>query len=67
MGELFKGDLEFGDRHFERHTQSGSRLEERSPSHGGTYALGLELLNVDATLRERMRQVTDNPEMIIAD
>ena len=57
----------FGDRHCQRHTQAGRRLEEHPTSHGSTRALGLEFLNVDATLGERMREITDNPEMIIAD
>jgi hypothetical protein len=67
MGELLEGYLEFGNCHFQRHTQAGGRLEEHPASHRGTRALGLEFFNVDATLGERMREVADNPEMIITD
>jgi hypothetical protein len=67
MRELLEGILEFGDCHIQRHPQAGGRLEEHPPGHRGTGALGLEFLNVDATLREGMREVTDNPKVIIAD
>ena len=50
-----------------RGTRSRAVVLKSVPSHRGARALGLELLNIDATLRERMREVTDNPEMIIAD
>jgi hypothetical protein len=67
VGKLLKGSPEFSDRYFPGNTQAGGRLEEHAARHGSTRACRLEFVNIDAALGKNMREVSDNPEMIIAD
>ena len=62
-----KGGLEVSDRHLLGNTQPGGRLEEHAACHGGTRARRLEFVNIDAALGQSMREVSDNPRVVIAD
>src|SRR5437870_3834040 len=67
MGESLEDALEFADHHCVRYTQAGSRLEEHPTRHGSAGAFSLEFFNIDTALGQSTGEISDNPEMIIAD
>jgi hypothetical protein len=67
VGKVLQSGLEVSNRHLPWHTQAGSRFEEHAARHRGTCACSLEFVNIDAALGQRMREVSDNPRVVIAD
>ena len=67
VGEFFESCLEFGEHYMRGNTQVDGCLKEQIASHRSIRALGMEFINIDATLGQGVRDVSDNPPMITPD